>query len=235
MHCTVDVKFETDGASGADVEVALEAVAVEAEFVDATEAKLKATSTAESLSVNTVGINNTAAAEVVVEAVEVTVAEATAAKATGAKVAAAEAATAENKCGGVQLADDLNVDEVQAIALSIVVSASDAVKAESSRGPQVAKGVEVNVVAEVDRATVATVKYKAEVTVETHFEAAAALDPADWEIDGVTKTIEAEAAFVVPTATSTVGWSVVNSRQQTMTSFHFGDKPSGIPTTVGGN
>ena len=92
----------------------------------------------------------------------------------------------------MQLADDLNVDEVQAIALSIVVSASDAVKAESSRGPQVAKGVEVNVVAEVDRATVATVKYKAEVTVETHFEAAAALDPADWKIDGVTKAIEAE-------------------------------------------
>ena len=28
--------------------------------------------------------------------------------------------------------------------------------------------------------------------------------------------------------------AVVNSRQQTMTSFHFGDKPSGIPTTVGG-
>ena len=50
---TVDVKFETDGASGADVEVALEAVAAEAEFIDATEAKLKATSTAESLSVNT--------------------------------------------------------------------------------------------------------------------------------------------------------------------------------------
>ena len=31
----------------------------------------------------------------------------------------------------------------------------------------------------VDRATVANDKYKAEVTVETHFEAAAALDPAD--------------------------------------------------------
>ena len=96
----------------------------------------------------------------------------------------------------MQLADDLNVDEVQAIALSIVVSASDAVKAESSRGPQVAKGgevsVEVSVVAEVDQATVATDKYKAEVTVETHFEAAAALDPADWKIDGVTKAIEAE-------------------------------------------
>ena len=149
----------------------------------APEAKLTDSTTAEPLS---------AAAEVVVEAVEVTVAEATAAKATGAKVAAAEAATAENKCGGVQLADDLNVDEVQAIALSIVVSASDAVKAESSRGPQAAKGVEVNVVAEVDRATVATNKYKAEVTVETHFEAAAALDPADWKIDGVTKAIEAE-------------------------------------------
>ncbi len=28
--------------------------------------------------------------------------------------------------------------------------------------------------------------------------------------------------------------AVVNSRQQTMASFYFGDKPSGIPTTVGG-
>ena len=45
---------------------------------------------------------------------------------------------------------------------------------------------------EVDRATGANDKYKAEAAVETHFEAAAALDPADWKIDGVTNAIEAE-------------------------------------------
>ncbi len=78
------------------------------------------------------------------------------------------------------------------IVLAIVVSASDAVKAESSGDPQVAKGVEVSFVAEVDQATVANDTFEAEATVETHFVAAAALDRADWKIDGVTKASEAE-------------------------------------------
>ncbi len=37
--------------------------------------------------------------------------------------------------------DDLNVDGAQAIVLSIVVSASEAVKAESVAEPRAAKGV----------------------------------------------------------------------------------------------
>ena len=49
---------------------------------------------------------------------------------------------------------------------------------------------ETNFVAEVDQATVANDTFEAEAMVETHFvAAAAALDRADWKIDGVTKAI----------------------------------------------
>ena len=47
---------------------------------------------------------------------------------------------------------------MQALVLSILaISASDSAKAETSREPQVAKGAEVNFVAEVDRAAAANV------------------------------------------------------------------------------
>ncbi len=52
----------------------------------------------------------------------------------------------ETKCTGTCTQFDvMSVDGAQAIVLSIVVSVSEAVKAESSTEPQVAKSVEVTV------------------------------------------------------------------------------------------
>ena len=58
---TVDVKFETDGASGADVEVALEAVAAEAEFKEEATAEVTnnvAKATVMEANFTTVGANS---------------------------------------------------------------------------------------------------------------------------------------------------------------------------------